>query len=141
MGVRGFEPPQRNAPGLQPGPTLQRRRTPKMAPTTARSGQWPASASDRVADRALAPSAGIEPAAYCLGGSRSIRLSYESNRAREENRTPDLRITSALLYRLSYPGIYMLCVGVGGIEPPTSWSQTRRPTAGLHPENLFWLPR
>ena len=24
--------------------------------------------------------------------------------AREENRTPDLRITSALLYRLSYPG-------------------------------------
>ena len=27
-----------------------------------------------------------------------------ANGAREENRTPDLRITSALLYRLSYPG-------------------------------------
>ncbi len=29
--------------------------------------------------------------------------------AREENRTPDLRITSALLYRLSYPGDGQQC--------------------------------
>ena len=29
--------------------------------------------------------------------------------AQEENRTPDLRITSALLYRLSYPGDGQQC--------------------------------
>ena len=30
----------------------------------------------------LAPRAGLEPAAYCLGGSRSIRLSYRGRAAR-----------------------------------------------------------
>ena len=57
------------------------------------------------------------------GRWRRLRLRPPDGRrgAWEENRTPDLRITSALLYRLSYPGI-------GSSGPPG-----RRPEASLRP--------
>ena len=45
-------------------------------------------------------------------------LSRHHNGAREENRTPDLRITSALLYRLSYPGVRRNVSGAGRTDPP-----------------------
>jgi hypothetical protein len=38
-------------------------------------------------------------------GWTCVGWSWTGVRAWEENRTPDLRITSALLYRLSYPGL------------------------------------
>ena len=38
----------------------------------------------------------------------------------------------------STPSTYL--VGVGRFELPTSWSQTRRPATGPHPECLMRLP-
>ena len=45
----------------------------------------------------MAPSAGIEPAAYRLGGGRSIRLSYEGEVSQfTALKPPDLATISAL---------------------------------------------
>jgi hypothetical protein len=46
----------------------------------------------------------VEPSRYSLHTEASRRHAGSVPGAREETRTPDLRITSALLFRLSYPG-------------------------------------
>ena len=71
-------------------------------------------------------SEGFEPSTYCLEGSCSIQLSYETlQRKCLEN----CRGWSRLQTRRTPK------VGVAGFEPATSWSQTRRDNrATLHPE-------
>ena len=69
----------------------------------------------------MARPAGIEPATPSLEGWCSIRLSYGRKKeggAGERNRTSDLRVTSALLYQLSYTGNLINGIGVGAIRRP-----------------------
>ncbi len=48
---------------------------------------------------------------------RILHLTWGNPRARERNRTADLRITSALLCRLSYSGLYCYEAGLRSWPP------------------------
>ena len=47
---------------------------------------------------------GFEPATFWSRTKRATKLRYTSNGAKEGTRTPDLRFTKPLLYRLSHFG-------------------------------------
>jgi hypothetical protein len=105
--------PLSNAPGLQPGPTLQRRRARMRVTGRTRTAPPPDPQSGALPDELQPPKAGLPRA--------DRKVPREQDRARAGTRTRDSRCVKPELLPLSYTGAEKV-----GFEPTTPHKGVRR---------------